>query len=962
MSTVRQEKLRLAGLFQRGVVLQREQPVPVWGWGAPHTRVTLSFADHTRDTQIDRRGYWGAQLPAMPACAEPRELRVTAEGGAALTVTDVRVGEVWLCAGQSNMKITLGQTDLPPAERAALCDPLLAVGRVPERVAAAPEPDTTVTWEPVAADNAAGLPAVPFYFAAERRRILDVPVGVLVAAYGHTPIEAWLDRATLAADPAARAGLLRWEAALERTPGLRENLESNRVEIMRRRQASHYAARNAAWLAAARAARQAGRALPPAPERPTGPGDPWSPTVLYNAMIAPLVPFALRGVLWYQGETNAIFGNAFDYRRLLPALIRAWRMQWQSETWPFYYVQLANHDDLQTTEADEKWAELREAQGLAASMPHAAMAVTLDIGESDNIHPKNKRAVGERLARLAAAQSDPAPRFVGCQPAGDGLRLFFTPPKARLVLRSGRDSAFEVAGQDRCWHPARAQVAGPGHLDVSSPAVPTPVAVRYAWRADPQAILFGADGVPISPFRSDAWPRITQPTPATSAGAPLFLGLDLGTSKVAAVLTDAAGKVAATATREHEATVSGLPVGHAEQDPARLFAAATSTVGQLPAALRRRVAALGVTGQMHGLLLLGADARPLSRLITWQDNRCAAQPGWLEALARNTSHRLFPGYGCVTLAWLRRQAACPAGTVAAATIHDWLVARLCGLAHPVTDPTSGAGWGLFDLVQGRWDERAMAVAELPCGWFPDLLPSGTTAGVLCAAYAAEWGLPAHIPVAVAIGDNQASLLATLDDPEHELALTLGTGGQLSAVLPFPPPTVVPGGGVEYRPYLNGAVAAVAATLNGGAAWKWLAESAAAWMQELGAPPLERAALYDRLSELGLAAQTEVEVLPRFAGERFAPGSRGVLQGLELSGLSLGPLARGLARSLFVNLKDQLPPAAYEGRTGLVGSGNALRRTPLLRQMAADVFQLPLRLTTEAEEAACGAARLAQGLL
>ena len=379
---------------------------------------------------------------------------------------------------------------------------------------------------------------------------------------------------------------------------------------------------------------------------------------------------------------------------------------------------------------------------------------------------------------------------------------------------------------------------------------------------------------------------------------------------------------------------------------------------ELPAELRRRVRSVGLTGQMHGVVLLDAAGEPVSPLVTWQDGR-SLEKGFLDDLASRSGYVLSTGFGGATLAWLIRHGAMPARAVSAGTIQDVAVARLCGQARPVTDPTDAASWGLFDLRMLTWDVEAFAAAGIPPGLLPEVRPCGSPAGNLSPAMAESLGLPAGVPVTVAIGDNQASLLATLREPETEIALTLGTGAQVSAVL---------GAGAaidwaarastfEYRPYPGGRYAVVAASLCGGAAWAWLADAANSWTRELGLEPLPRNRVFERLNELGLAATGEIAVRPHFLGERHDPRLRGSIERLDLSGFDLGRLARGLARGILGNLRQMLPPWALHGRARIVGSGNALRRNPLLQRTAEEAFGLPLRLTEGREEAALGAAIL-----
>jgi sedoheptulokinase len=283
--------------------------------------------------------------------------------------------------------------------------------------------------------------------------------------------------------------------------------------------------------------------------------------------------------------------------------------------------------------------------------------------------------------------------------------------------------------------------------------------------------------------------------------------------------------------------------------------------------------------------------------------------------------------------------------------------RFCDRKQPVTDATDAASWGLFDLRVLSWDEQAIASTGLPRALLPDVKPCGSRAGELSQDVAEKLGLPAGTPVAVALGDNQASLLATLHEPERELALTLGTGGQLSAILPAH--TALSGELLaathEYRPFPPDRFAIVAASLCGGAAWSWLAESIEAWLADLQLSSPARDELFARIDDLGLAAKDALRVRPSFLGERHAGSLRGSIEGIDLANFKPGILARGLARGIVSNLKDMLPASTFQNRVRIVGSGNALRRSRLLQHITEEVFDLPLVLTEGREEAAVGAA-------
>jgi sedoheptulokinase len=445
----------------------------------------------------------------------------------------------------------------------------------------------------------------------------------------------------------------------------------------------------------------------------------------------------------------------------------------------------------------------------------------------------------------------------------------------------------------------------------------------------------------------------------------MILGLDIGTSKIAAVIVDEDGPAVALSARAHGAD---LPTGHglSEQDPRKLLESAAALVRGLPEQHRRSIAAVGVTGQMHGVLVLDARGNPLGPLVTWQDGRCS-DGSFLEELNRRTGARLRTGYGCATLAWYASRGELPGGAgsaASAATIHDWIASGMCGLAAPVTDPTDAASWGLFDLDALAWDSPAVRAAGIPEGLLPTVVPCGRVIGETSRATAELFGIPAGIPVSAAIGDNQASLLATLHEPEKELALTLGTGGQLSAVQPGGAKAVaLPSDAPwEQRPYPGPRLLAVAASLCGGSAWKWLAQAAASWQSELGLPEVAPDEIYALLNTLG-ARESDAQgsaglvVHPHFLGERHDPSLRGSIEGISLDNLSVGALAAALAWGICANLRDMLPPGLRAGRIRLVGSGNALDKNPLLRRAAEEVFAMPLLMDAPREAAAVGAARL-----
>jgi sedoheptulokinase len=435
----------------------------------------------------------------------------------------------------------------------------------------------------------------------------------------------------------------------------------------------------------------------------------------------------------------------------------------------------------------------------------------------------------------------------------------------------------------------------------------------------------------------------------------MILGIDIGTTSVSAAILGEDGQVLYETSRPHLAD-SPAPPGRAEQDPRALWRAAEDLAAGLPSHLRPGLRAVGVTGQMHGVVLLDPAGLPVGPLVTWQDQRCH-EDDFAARLAERLGRPLASGLGLATLAWLVEHDALPPGATVACTIGDWVAARLAGRDRPVTDPTGCASWGLSENLGAAWDLPAIAAAGVPTALLPAVVPSGETIGTLAAEPADAWAIPADIPVIAALGDNQASLLATLAEPNVELALTLGTGGQCSAVVDATvaaAATALPDG-CELRPFPAGRAAVVASCLSGGSAWAMLGDAVRGWLVDLGIKPPPREALLARLNELGLSAEQALEVRPSFLGERHDPHSRGTIGGIGLHSFQMGPLARGLAEGIMTQLKQMLPPWAMIGRERVVGSGNALHRNPLLQQAAETVFALPLTLGEQGEEAAVGAA-------
>lgn len=486
--------VRLASPFGDGMVLQRDLPVAVWGWADAGERVVAEIAGRSRSVEADADGRWTLRLDPMPA-GGPHELVV--RGRNVVTVRDVLVGEVWLASGQSNMEFRLANARDAKEEIAQADYPLVRHFNVPRTVRPAPAETSAGEWKACTPDNAGGFSAVAYFFSRHLHQKLGVPVGILNASHGGSPIEAWMDAGSLTGDPD-------FASILQRAADYPEEY---------RRQKAAFDERMKRLAATDPAATQGPAARPPRP--------PVEPerfhrllSVLYNGMIAPLRPFTVRGVIWYQGESNAERG--WQYRKLLPVMIRSWRHDWDDPSLPFLIVQIANFHRADPDPDGTGWAELRESQALTArQVPNTALAVTIDIGERDDIHPKNKQDVGLRLGLLAermvygrdVAWSGPV--FKSMQVRGREAHLEFEPMAAGLRVKGESLEGFTIAGAGRRFFPARAELRG-DTVVVWNEQVPEPAAVRYGWAASPVCTLFNTAGLPAAPFRTDDWPGVTQ--------------------------------------------------------------------------------------------------------------------------------------------------------------------------------------------------------------------------------------------------------------------------------------------------------------------------------------------------------------------------------------------------------------------------------------------------------------------
>ncbi|MEZ0482923.1 sialate O-acetylesterase [Fibrella aquatica] len=625
-------QVRMARLFTDHVVLQRQKPIPVWGWAKPREAVTVTLAGQKQQVKADANGKWLVRFTPIEA-GGPHTLAATAKSGVA-SASDVLIGEVWLCSGQSNMEWTVKQTDNFAKEKKNANFPQIRHLRVDHELALTPQQELKAgTWQLASAETVGDFTAVGFFFARELYQKINVPIGLVHSSWGGSQVEGWISKesmlsndelrgyaqtmpttwpaadsiidvklrknlqvpATLTTadeakylDPSytfagwrtsdaigqwewkdmrgfmgqgymAKTVMLPEEMATEQTTlSLAENDGPTKVYINGKlvSEGTVQGVRKltipaGTWKAGEnKLVLKVGNMVNPNwfgvglkgsaadlyvedPLQRINLGGEWRlmPSFaekheykrfmnnvgmsIYNAMIAPLEPMSMRGVLWYQGETNA--GRSYQYRQSFPLMITDWRTKFGQDM-SFYFVQLANYGANNSSNQGSGWAELREAQTMTLSLPKTGMAVITDIGNPKDIHPTNKQDVGHRLA-LNALKFDygqtvnySSPMYDGVKFEGSTAIVSFKHTGGGLMAKDkyGYLKGFEIAGDDKIFHFATADIKG-NTVIVSHPNVPKPVAVRYAWADSPDdANLFSADGLPANSFRTDTWPGVTS--------------------------------------------------------------------------------------------------------------------------------------------------------------------------------------------------------------------------------------------------------------------------------------------------------------------------------------------------------------------------------------------------------------------------------------------------------------------
>jgi sialate O-acetylesterase len=464
-ASYRKSSLSVARIFSSNMVLQQGQVNPVWGWAKAGEKISVSFNGKQLSAKADLTGKWKVELPVM-SYGGPYKMVV--KGAETLTFDNIMIGEVWLCSGQSNMGVQMLSASNPEEEIAAADVPKIRLFSVGMRIAQFPEDDLEAgRWVECSPATVKKFSAVAYHFGHDLYKKLNVPIGLIHCSVGGTYAENWMSPEVLEKDTDFLEPLTKLRSIPPFTQAFKKNEQ---------------------------------------------------PTLLFNGMVNPLVPFGIKGVIWYQGEANT--GRALQYKRIFPDLITDWRAHWHHNKLPFLFVSLANYTPAPELPVESSWAELREAQASALKLSYTGMALAIDVGEASDLHPKNKKDVGKRLAlsalKVAYHQQlvHAGPMFTNMQVSNGTVHLSFSETGSGLYVKDGEEAirGFAVAGEDHHFYWAKAVLGNDHTVRVQCDEVKQPVAVRYAWADNPGPLnLYNKEGLPAAPFRTDNWERPGKP-------------------------------------------------------------------------------------------------------------------------------------------------------------------------------------------------------------------------------------------------------------------------------------------------------------------------------------------------------------------------------------------------------------------------------------------------------------------
>ncbi len=500
-------ELKLPAIIGNHMVLQQKMPNPIWGWDTPGAKINVSFAGQSYSATAGTDGKWMVKLAPLPASFAPQTLSIA--GSSRIEVEDVLVGEVWMCSGQSNMGFQLSSDWNAELEIAAANFPAMRLIEAP--LVGTQELQTDYRrspaeskgqWRSATPASAARFSAVGYFFGRYIHQILNVPVGLINNAWGGSSAEAWVRRESLERDPRFKL--------------LMDNTKKREIELLSEKGKAAFEKALADYKAGAAKARAERTAPPRQPDNFLG--GQHRPANIFAGMVYPTLGYGMKGVIWYQGESNA--SRAYEYKSLFPFLIEQWRAEQGQGDFSFYWVQLADFNPEKPNPGDSTWAELRETQTQTMKLPNTGQAVITDLGEGKDIHPKNKHDVAARLVRWALVK-DYGMKMAYRSPEFESMSIKGNKAAIKLDMFGSSLRPFDVAdargfaicGADKVWHWAKGKVSGKDAVEVWSDDVAAPVAVRYAWADNPVANLFSNEGLPVTPFRTDDFKMTTEPKP-----------------------------------------------------------------------------------------------------------------------------------------------------------------------------------------------------------------------------------------------------------------------------------------------------------------------------------------------------------------------------------------------------------------------------------------------------------------
>ena len=495
--------VEMPAIYSDHMVLQQDAENPIWGWDEPGQAISITLASGDSQNakaksrrvaaEANAQGRWQAKLPALTAGGP---WRLTIAGSTTVTIGDVLVGEVWFASGQSNMAMTVSRSLRADQEQAAAEHPQIRMFTTSRIVGVEPSDRCSGTWQVCSPETVGGFSATAYFFGRKVHQELKRPVGLINSSWGGTAVEAWTSRQAQEKYQSLKPVLAPWD---EKVNAFDESAAKQQFDKALAR-----------WKEASARAKAAGKRVPRRPQLANPTKDQNRPANLYNGMVHPHIPYGIRGAIWYQGERNRR-SNPELYGEQLKCLIRDWRDRWELGDFPFILVQLPNFQAAQSKPIEpDGWVTVRDGMDSVLKLDNTGMAVTTDIGEANDIHPRNKQDVGKRLALWALANTYKqdvvfsGPRFTSAEFSGNQVVLTFEHVADGLQVKGEKLEGFAMAGEDKVFHWAQAEVRG-DRVHVTCPEVAMARSVRYAWAPNPQANLFNSEGLPAAPLRTDNW-------------------------------------------------------------------------------------------------------------------------------------------------------------------------------------------------------------------------------------------------------------------------------------------------------------------------------------------------------------------------------------------------------------------------------------------------------------------------